>query len=110
MVTINSTSGTLALAAGVPVITLGQAVYDMPGLTFQGTLDAFWTEASPPDASLFAAFKRVLAHRCLVRGGFFSTEGVRLLTEGAVARLETLHAAHAVSGAKAAVPLVVEAQ
>ncbi len=98
MVTINSTSGTLALAAGVPVMTLGQAVYDMPGLTFQGSLDAFWTTTEPPDTALFKAFRRVLAHRCLVRGGFFSTEAVKLLTEGAVARLETLQAAQAVAG------------
>jgi capsular polysaccharide export protein len=105
MVTINSTSGTLALAAGVPVMTLGQAVYDMPGLTFQGSLDAFWTEAAPPDLALFAAFRRVLAHRCLVRGGFFSTGAVRLLTEGSVARLEALPAAHAVAGVRTAASL-----
>jgi capsular polysaccharide export protein len=102
MVTINSTSGTLALAAGVPVITLGRAVYDIPGLTFQGALDAFWTKATPPDAALFTAFRRVLAYRCLVRGGFFSNEGVALLTEGAIARLEMLPAAHAVSRVRAA--------
>lgn len=90
MVTINSTSGTLALAAGVPLATLGQAVYDLPGLTFQGELDAFWTDATPPDKALYAAFRRVLAHRCLVRGGLFSTDGLALLTEGAVARLEAL--------------------
>jgi len=105
MVTINSTSGTLALAAGVPVMTLGQAVYDMPGLTFQGSLDAFWTAATAPDAALFAAFRRVLAHRCLIRGGFFSTEAVGLLTEGAVARLEMLHAAQAVAGMRTAAML-----
>jgi capsular polysaccharide export protein len=110
MVTINSTSGTLALAAGVPVTTLGQAVYDIPGLTFQGSLDAFWTQATPPDTDLFAAFRRVLAHRCLVRGGFFSTEGVTLLTEGAVTRLETLHAAHAVVPAAALASRPIEQQ
>ena len=87
MVTINSTSGTLALAAGVPVVTLGQAVYAMPGLTFQGELDRFWTEAESPDPALFAAFRRVLAHTCLVRGGFHSVKGSVMLTESAAARL-----------------------
>lgn len=95
MVTINSTSGTLALAAGVPITTMGDALYDIAGLTFRGELDAFWTQAVPPDASLFEAFRRVLAHRSLVRGGFFSDEGVAMLTEGAVARLESLNPAHA---------------
>ncbi len=102
MVTVNSTSGTLALAAGVPVMTLGQAIYDLPGLTFQGPLDAFWTMAEPPDAALFIAFRRVLAHRCLVRGGFFSTAGVAMLTREAVARLEARAPGHAMAGAPAA--------
>jgi capsular polysaccharide export protein len=110
MVTINSTSGTLALAAGVPVITLGQAIYDIPGLTFQGNLDAFWHDGNAPDLALFAAFRRVLAHRCLIRGGFFSTEAVRLLTEGAVARLETLHAARAVAALDSTADLSAEGQ
>ena len=95
MVTINSTSGTLALAAGVPTTTLGDALYDIAGLTFRGELDAFWTEAEAPDAVLFEAVRRVLVHRSLVRGGFFSDEGVAMLTEAVVARLEALNPAHA---------------
>lgn len=96
MVTINSTSGTLALAAGIPVITLGQALYDMPGLTFKGSLDAFWTSAAPPDAALFEAFRRVLAHRSLIQGGFYTTGDVDQLVASAVARLETLQPANPV--------------
>ena len=96
MVTINSTSGTLALAAGVPITTMGDALYDINGLTFRGELDAFWTDGTAPDPALFQAFRRVLAHRSLVRGGFFSDEGVAMLTEGVVARLEGLNPAHAV--------------
>ena len=96
MVTINSTSGTLALAAGVPITTLGDALYDINGLTFRGELDAFWTDGTPPDAALFEAFRRVLAHRSLVRGGFFSDEAVAMLAEGVVARLESLNHAYTV--------------
>ena len=59
LVTINSTSGTLALALDVPVIALGQAVYDMPDITFQGSLDNFWADPGKPDAETFAAFRRV---------------------------------------------------
>jgi capsular polysaccharide export protein len=88
MVTINSTSATLALAVGVPVIALGHAVYDIPGLTFQGTLEMFWENATPPDVELYAAFRRVLVHRCLVRGGFFSDEACAMLGEAAMARIE----------------------
>jgi capsular polysaccharide export protein len=88
VVTINSTSGTLALALGVPVIALGQAVYDIEGITFQGKLDDFWHEPGRPDAATFAAFRRVLIDRCLVAGGFFSNEALTKVTVGIIARLE----------------------
>lgn len=88
VVTINSTSGTLALALGVPVIVLGQAVYDIDGVTFQGSLDDFWTSPGKPDLETFVAFRRVLIDRCLIAGGFFSDEALAKVTEGVVARLE----------------------
>ena len=88
MVTINSTSGTLALALDVPVIALGQAVYDIEGITFQGRLDDFWHNPGKPDAETFAAFRRVLIDRCLVAGGFFSDEALAKVTDGVIARLE----------------------
>jgi capsular polysaccharide export protein len=88
VVTINSTSGTLALAFAVPVIALGQAVYDIEGVTFQGKLDDFWAHPGRPDVETFTAFCRVLIDRCLVPGSFFSEEGLTMVTEGVVARLE----------------------
>lgn len=87
-VTINSTSGTLALAMGVPVVVLGQAIYDIPDITFQGRLDAFWTKPAPPDAETFAAFRRVLIEHCLIPGGFFSEEALDKVVRHAVARFE----------------------
>jgi capsular polysaccharide export protein len=88
MVTINSTSGTLGLAMGVPVLALGHAVYDIPDITFQGGLDAFWQNPVPPDVATFAAFRRVLIERCLIPGGFFSEEALDKVVRHAVARLE----------------------
>ncbi len=88
LVTINSTTGTLALACGVPVITLGQAVYDIRDITSGGTLDAFWSSPGRPDEATFAAYRRVLIERCLVAGGFFSGPALDKLVAGAVARLE----------------------
>ena len=87
VVTVNSTTGTLALASGIPVITLGQAVYNIPGITFQGPLDAFWSDPTPPDPKIWDAFSRVLQARCLVYGGFASDEGIEMLVEGSIARL-----------------------
>jgi capsular polysaccharide export protein len=98
VVTVNSTVGASAVAAGRPVMALGKPIYDMPGLSFQGSLEAFWGGAEPPDPALFDAFRRVLADRALIPGSFFSEQGLRLAVEAAIARLE----AAAVSSALAA--------
>ncbi len=96
VVTVNSTSGTLALAIGAPVVVLGTAIYDMAGLTHQAGLDSFWTDAAPPDQVLFGAFRQVIAARCMLVGGFFSEQGITQLVANAVTRLEGQVAAHPV--------------
>ncbi len=88
MVTINSTTGTLGLAMGGPVIVLGEAIYDMPDITFQDGLDAFWQRPTPPDAETFAAWRRVLIDHCLIPGGFFSTQALDKVVKHAIARFE----------------------
>jgi capsular polysaccharide export protein len=87
VVCVNSTSGTLALEVGVPVIVLGDAVYDVPGITHQGDLDEFWTTPQAPDRALHDAFKRVLHAKCLVRGGLASESAIRILVENSVERM-----------------------
>lgn len=88
MVTINSTSGTLALDQTVPVVVLGTAIYDMPDLTNQAGLDRFWANPVAPDPATFSAFRRVLIDRCLIPGGFFSAEALDKVVRHAVARFE----------------------
>jgi len=87
LVCVNSTSATLALAKDTPVCTIGEAIYDMPGLTHQAHLDEFWTAPTPPERGLYRAFRRVLVDRCLVRGGLASESAVTTLVEGVVQRL-----------------------
>lgn len=87
MVCVNSTSATLALAAGRPVCTLGEAIYNVPGLTFSRHLDEFWTDPTPPEPGLYGAFRRVLVDRCLVRGGVASESAVQTLIESMLERL-----------------------
>lgn len=87
MVCVNSTSATLALARGTPVCALGEAIYDMPGITHRGSLDTFWSDPSPPDPAVYAAFRRVLIDRCLVRGGLASESAVSTLVAGMLDRL-----------------------
>jgi capsular polysaccharide export protein len=87
VVCVNSTSGTLALECSTPVIVLGDAVYDVPGITFQGGLDSFWSAPVRPDKELYQAFKRMLHARCLVRGGLASESALRTLIGNSVDRL-----------------------
>jgi len=89
MVCVNSTSATLALAAGRPVCTLGEAIYNVPGLTFPRHLDEFWGEPTPPEPGLYGAFRRVLVDRCLVRGGLASESAVQTLIKSMLERLAT---------------------
>ncbi len=87
MVCVNSTSATLALQADTPVCALGDAIYKVPGLTYEGHLDAFWANPRRPDAGLYEAFRRILLERCLVRGGLASESAVTTLIEGLLDRL-----------------------
>lgn len=87
LVSVNSTTGTLALASGVPTIALGSAVYDVPGITHQGSLDKFWTAPTPPDPLVWDAFSRVLRDRCLIHGSMFDDRGLDELVAGASKRL-----------------------
>lgn len=87
VVCVNSTSGTLALAVGMPVIVLGDAVYDVPGITHQGSLDRFWQKPETPDMALWEAFRKVLHHQCLVRGGVASESAMRELIANSLDRI-----------------------
>ncbi|WP_036521916.1 capsule biosynthesis protein [Novosphingobium acidiphilum] len=87
MVCVNSTSGTLGLEVGRPVIALGEAVYDVEGITHQLGLDTFWTQPQYPDDKLYRAFKRMIHAKCLVRGGLASKSGVATLVKNSVRRL-----------------------
>jgi capsular polysaccharide export protein len=87
LVCVNSTSATLALSHGTPVCTLGEAIYNIDGLTHQQHLDTFWSSPSPLEPDLFPAFRRVLVDRCLVRGGLASESAVATLVQNTAARL-----------------------
>ena len=74
---------------GSPVKVLGEAIYDVSGLTFQGSLDKFWTGASKPDAALVRAFVGAMAGTVQIRGVFFDEPGLGAAVRAAVGRLYT---------------------
>lgn len=68
VVNINSSVGISGLIHHVPVIALGKAVYDLPDLTFQGGLDAFWTQAQKPKNLRVKQFINLLLETSQGRG------------------------------------------
>jgi len=87
VITVNSTVGSSALIHHKPVIALGSAIYALPGLTFQGTLDEFWQTTTPPDKTLFPHFRDVVIERTQINGGFYCAAGIALAVRNAVVRL-----------------------
>jgi capsular polysaccharide export protein len=87
VVTINSTSGVTALRSGRPIMVLGESVYRIKGLAFDGALDEFWKRAKPPEPIFCADFIRALAGCLQIKGGFFSKEGMENAAKIAAFRL-----------------------
>jgi len=74
-VLINSTVGVTAIVLNVPVKVLGYSLYDIKGLTHEGSLDSFWNEPQKPDRTLRDAFLAAVAATIQVKGNFFTKEG-----------------------------------
>ncbi|MGT0191966.1 capsule biosynthesis protein [Burkholderia pyrrocinia] len=88
VVVVNSTVGLSALHHRRPLIALGQAIYDMPGLTWQGSLDSFWKAELEPDRELYQAFLDYVIHHTQVNGDFYTRTGIERAIRGTVSRLE----------------------
>ena len=75
LVTVNSTSGIVAIRGGVPVIALGRAFYGIDGLAKAeatiAELDQFWTKPVAPDKSLAQRFIAYLKRHHLIAGSFY---------------------------------------
>lgn len=70
-ITVNSTIGLQALYRNVPTINLGRSFYDKPGITFQGTLDQFWSSEAKVDERKIKAFRNYLLHHTQVNGSLY---------------------------------------
>lgn len=70
-VLINSTVGISSLFHGAPVKTLGKAIYDVPGLTCQESLDRFWSCERVVNSELFKSFRSFLINRNQLNGSLY---------------------------------------
>jgi capsular polysaccharide export protein len=87
-VMVNSTVGIWSIRAGIPTMALGAAIFDVPGLAWNGTLDAFWQKSPPPDPALAEAFFRALAGTIQMRGVYYQDPGLQVAVTEAVKRLD----------------------
>jgi len=73
VVVINSTVGLSALHHGTPLKVCGHAIYDMAGLTYQGSLNDFWRKArqNRPNNYLLQCFQRYLVNHTQLNGSFY---------------------------------------
>lgn len=69
-IAMNSTVGISSLVHRTPVIALGDAVYDIAGLTHQGTLADFLVDPGSVDGDLFEAFRAWVRHTTQINGSF----------------------------------------
>ena len=72
-VLINSTVGISSMYHGTPVKALGDAIYDIEGLTHQGTLDSFWHNPDPVNRELFSRFRQYLINKTQVNGSLYTS-------------------------------------
>jgi capsule polysaccharide modification protein KpsS len=70
-VVINSTVGLSSLYHDTPVKVLGDAIYDIAGITSRQPLDAFWRAPEPVDEALFTQFRNWMMAHNQANGSFY---------------------------------------
>ena len=75
-ITLNSTYGLKCLSFGVPVITLGKCFYNKPELTFQGTLDQFWSSTKKIDPQIIERFNAFVISQTQINGSLYDPKYV----------------------------------
>lgn len=97
LVTVNSTSGLLALNHGKPLLALGDALYNGQGLSFAhdphkstatGIMDAFWASPEAPDKTMVNAFNARMHDESLVNGSFYLRNLLEATAKRVVKRIQ----------------------
>ncbi len=76
-ITINSTAGQQALWRGLPLKTLGQAVYVKPEFVSDQSVSAFFANPNPPDQTAYRQYRQFLLETSQFSGGYYTTAGRR---------------------------------
>ena len=70
-ITVNSTVGISSLHHGTPTKVLGNAIYNMEGMTSQKELHEFWNISCKPCVHMFSKFTRFLKENNQIPGSFY---------------------------------------
>ncbi len=71
-ITINSTVGLSSIYHQTPTLTLGNAIYNIEGLTCKGmSLDDFWNSQQAPDMKLVQKYRAYLINTTQLNGSFY---------------------------------------
>lgn len=83
LILVNSTVGISGIHHGLPVKVLGEAIYDLDGLSFQGSLDDFWAGAGSfhPDMLLYRRFRSYVVDQTQLNGSFYTGHLARVARE-----------------------------
>ena len=71
MVTINSTTALQSVYHNRPTKIMGRALYDLPKLTHQSSLDDFWQNPTVPDKEFYQHFREYLIEQTQLNGSFY---------------------------------------
>ncbi|MDP5308078.1 capsule biosynthesis protein [Paracoccus spongiarum] len=72
VVTVNSTAAQQALWRGIPVKTLGHAIYAKPGIVSDQSLAEFLASPTPPDPNAYRTLRDYLLKTSQIPGGFYA--------------------------------------
>lgn len=86
-VTVNSTAGQQVLWRGIPLKTLGAAVYNKPELVSDQSLPAFFAAPRRPDMKAYGIYRGFLLGTSQIPGGYYSAKGRRQLLRHLVDRM-----------------------
>lgn len=85
VVSMNSTVAFSALCHGTPVKLLGRAMFDIPDITTQYSLDRFWKNPGHINRNKLLAYREMILQRTQVNGNFF--KALKPTAEGIATKL-----------------------
>ncbi|MDY7026077.1 MAG: capsular biosynthesis protein, partial [Pseudomonadota bacterium] len=78
LVTLNSTTGIQSIHHQCPTKVIGEAVYDVEGLTDQQPLASFWHQPQKPVPKRYREYFRFLIATCQINGNYYNRRGRKL--------------------------------